>query len=556
MISPSHHDDWKSFKMARILIQLLIFKIMLYAVTCSTSIQLWDMITDNKDQLHKYVLTTECGDALSFITKEKFLSRSFVKFSGQSLDLPDVLDGTFSSLGQYDECLSLKIPYSNDSHDINGQYCNLKFIPNPTDVSHQLDPLIRRVQKIHKFLGAQFKVNIALCLPDVCSQNDVTRIFRVSESNDALLLFDTNSDIICDTSHYHVLSGYNNFQLVSLSFVIIIASCVTICSLMDVIASHPAVDNRVTENRWNKFILIFSARQNFNCLMFHESNDRDFDLDIMKSVLMMIVVMIHSAIGTDLRTIQKFFKAVSEGSSSMERLLFQPFLNDNLQSGFLCISSIVLVINFGKCLKENSSLLNIIKFIIKRWIRFTIIYLSAVAIHVSILPLFGSGPQFREFISHTVDSCSSGWWRVLLTISNYDDLFHMCLHQTWYFSAYIHLMMIGTIVLLLMFRYETIGLLTSFVIIIMGMVYPAYQNYVHHYPPGLMISQLEWVSGGDDDVFYSDIFLTAVSTGHPSDFSRLSTFRHQLIWFHSSLDSFMVTLESSTMDSKMSSTFR
>jgi hypothetical protein len=107
-----------------------------------------------------------------------------------SLKLDGILDGVFSSLGEFDECLDIESPKSSDNPVIKGKYCLLKpIIPVPKVGSFRIgdkrpnfsiewlenrieDKYINSMIETFEFLNRTI-FRFGICIPSTCSQTEV-----------------------------------------------------------------------------------------------------------------------------------------------------------------------------------------------------------------------------------------------------------------------------------------------------------------------------------------------------------------------------------------------
>ena len=67
---------------------------------------------------------------------------------------------------------------------------------------------------------------------------------------------------------------------------------------------------------------------------------------------------------------------------------------------------------------EQREKFNFIRYVAARYFRLTP-QLAIVILITLLLPLFGSGPIFHEFVDHIVEGCEENWWITLLYVNNY-----------------------------------------------------------------------------------------------------------------------------------------
>lgn len=103
-------------------------------------------------------------------------------------------------------------------------------------------------------------------------------------------------------------------------------------------------------------------------------------------------------------------------------------------------------------------------------------------------PLFGDGPLFTEMTSYIDVNCRKNWWKNILLISNYDKPTEICLIHAWYLSAEFQLFVLGVIALVVLNLHDKLGKFLCFVLMLTGMVIPAYKSYFLGSDPAFLAS--------------------------------------------------------------------
>ena len=417
--------------------------IILTLISSANAITFWNLIQSELD-LSNLKLSTDCGSILKFMSSHGFLKSIFPDVSGKQPTTIDILDGTFSSFGHYDECLRIRIPFINDTNEIKSKYCNLKFIPNPTDVSHHLDPLIRRIVKNLKFWGSQFKITIGTCLPVECSDQDVRRAYRDWESPDELILFDTNSEILCDQLDDSAFDNFSGFQWICLFYSTFLITLIALARIRNVIRSG-------------------GISRSINSFKDHSApQTEENEIHFITSLLIAFVAFVNCCLPVnDPTAFSKYKSLISDGSDTLGSFSVQVLLSDQLSSALFLLSGISLTVSTGK-----SSLMDSLKFLTRKYFMLIFLYLTTVAINVSIVPIIGSGPQFKELMIQSVSNCEKYWWK-LPFMANYDGSTD-CLVQLWFIPILMQLTVIGVIVLSVIRWHETSGLLITFMVMMAG----------------------------------------------------------------------------------------
>lgn len=115
------------------------------------------------------------------------------RFLDASANLPSgFLDGTISSLGDYDQCVSIESP--DEEAFIRGSYCMVKFTKVPRECNTPVQDEITN----GLFLYDALPLSLAICLPDACtSEQD---IYSLLESTSSFARVSREHEIICDST--------------------------------------------------------------------------------------------------------------------------------------------------------------------------------------------------------------------------------------------------------------------------------------------------------------------------------------------------------------------
>lgn len=115
------------------------------------------------------------------------------QFIDSSANLPSgFLDGTLSSLGDYDQCLAIESP--SQGTVIRGSYCMVKFTRAKRTYSSPVENEIAD----GLFLYSAIPLSVAICLPDACTSERDIRSLLAPASQFAQV--SQTHEIICDSS--------------------------------------------------------------------------------------------------------------------------------------------------------------------------------------------------------------------------------------------------------------------------------------------------------------------------------------------------------------------
>ena len=274
----------------------------------------WDLIQQepSSSAIHSD-LTPKCVYSLKYI-KDNLLRHNvptypFIDSSGK---IPDgILDGTLTSLGDYDQCLSIRMTQDGHRDDnsemlLTGKYCVLKFMPAAKEGRHANSSLLQQVRR-NSHVFEDFKISIGTCLPDSCQESDIKNIYSHYQRNHDLILFDPKARIFCDSNDSLLLrlQKLTTPQILALLYCILVIATVSLFTLVDLMNIYngqiPDPNNNDLSQNGQQ---IFSMRRNFMKLF--EASAREGDIDYMRLYFVTMTTVVHSWSGiTEFRAIQK-----------------------------------------------------------------------------------------------------------------------------------------------------------------------------------------------------------------------------------------------------------
>jgi len=163
-------------------------------------------------------------------------STSFIIVIDSSGKTPTAfLEGTVTSLGDYDECLAISSPGA----DIKGKYCLVDIFPMGYKNRER-----RKDGKVSLNSMQYFKASayyFGLCFPSSCSENDVRVVVsEVVKPFPLMVKGDLNCDTLEDRSFYHLLTNLRLGPFISLVFLTVVLTTVAISTVRDVLTPDKA----------------------------------------------------------------------------------------------------------------------------------------------------------------------------------------------------------------------------------------------------------------------------------------------------------------------------
>ncbi|CAL1293051.1 unnamed protein product [Larinioides sclopetarius] len=173
------------------------------------------------------------------------------------------------------------------------------------------------------------------------------------------------------------------------------------------------------------------------------------------------------------------FSLIANGSNGVENYFFI--------AGFL-----ITFIRWGNSI--NVPKMHLPKLLFKPYIRMTFFQLLAIALFL-LLPLFGNGPFWGDFVGPYLKSCRDRWWLNLFYIQNYWQSDDTCLYHTWLLAAVMQLYVVAMIVVWFLIKKPNIGFILIIIIVICGMAAVGAIVFIHKLPGALSMYLLDGVSG-------------------------------------------------------------
>ncbi|CAG5014950.1 unnamed protein product [Parnassius apollo] len=128
--------------------------------------------------------------------------------------------------------------------------------------------------------------------------------------------------------------------------------------------------------------------------------------------------------------------------------------------------------------KKDLSWKMIPKGILARWLRLTPSYAIVLAISLTWLRFFGSGPLWGQVVNSVVKDCRRYGWLHLIYINNYIDN-SLCMTHSWYLAADMQLYIFGLVLLILVQREYARKVVLS-VMFVIALIIPAFHTYIQN----------------------------------------------------------------------------
>ncbi|GBM36607.1 Nose resistant to fluoxetine protein 6 [Araneus ventricosus] len=170
----------------------------------------------------------------------------------------------------------------------------------------------------------------------------------------------------------------------------------------------------------------------------------------------------------------------------IDEVLFGAIANSSVGADtFFFLAGFHFIYNRWRLFKRTNILSYILKFISVMYIRIIAMQIL-VGSFLFLMPTFGSGPLWEEFVEGPIDNCKETWWMNLLFIQNFLGPYDICLYRlgSWNDNANL---LITAVIVYMMHRWPTYGILTTLFTLILAMIGIAVVTGVAGYPATLTI---------------------------------------------------------------------
>ncbi|GFR06706.1 NRF domain-containing protein [Trichonephila clavata] len=419
-------------------------------------------------------------DIESIITSvTKMLLPYFVRNSDLNISAP-LLDamakppfglfrGTFSIMGDYDECLDVSankrgdIPKTKEDEFYHGQYCTVEADFPPKLLQAMLDlgngnanhTEFGKIGSILKefpaanFAGNYFKFLIGICLPSTCTQADLKEILKLVPVD-----FIPLNVRRCEDGRSKV---FNVDQIVFLTVLALIALLVVIGTVIDGYQHLKHKDSKgERKNRLLQFFVAFSLYTNTKKLVHIEKNSGS-EISCINGMYVLgtaLVVIYHTYF-------LPFFTLFSSNAANLGTYLKDieftliVTMGISIEAYFLFSGLLLVYPRFRR--NEKHPKINVIKIILRRYIRLCPSLLFILGLIV-VLPLVGSGPVWTDIFDKAADNTRKWWWTYVLMFNNFLAVKDQTFLYLWFIPCLMQISIIGAFLVWLMGKCPKFGM--------------------------------------------------------------------------------------------------
>ncbi|KAF8782169.1 O-acyltransferase like protein like [Argiope bruennichi] len=421
-----------------------------------------------------------------------------------------LMEGTSTALGDYDECLDVRSPAG---YPVTGEYCLLEIKPPGSIVDAMKEYQVNKERTNHSiantksFIGFLQKVRtnpdhvifrLGICVPSSCSEKAIQSLLDLAFED-----FDLPIKVAhCDYKYEFIFETY---EIVIISFIMLLIALVIFGTVVSAVNTHKNISTDTSSDKdgnsstetsetqyhcfhrcvdaFSKLSLCHNIKRLLNC---DSEGDASDVIKGMKVLTIMFAIFTHTyALPHPLHLYR--FRNTLNFTKFIDEVLFGAIANSSVGADtFFFLAGFHFIYNRWRMVKRTNILSYILKFISVMYIRMIAIQIL-VGSFLFLMPTFGSGPLWEEFVEGPIDNCKENWWMNLLFIQNFLGPYDICLYQTWILATIMQIFLITTVIVYLMHRWPTYGILTTIFTLILAMVGIAVVTGVADYPATLTI---------------------------------------------------------------------
>ncbi|KAB0798816.1 hypothetical protein PPYR_06696 [Photinus pyralis] len=344
------------------------------------------------------------------------------------LHSPGSLEGNYVNLGSFDECLGINVYVG--SKKFQGKYCLLDMYR--TDNNTGITRTVPRVR--------------AICVPKTCSKTDIRELCF---NNYALSTECQTSDDVLE---------FDVKAIVALCLFGCIGLILLVATVLDYYLYYY---QKETSKSW---LLSFSVLTNVKRLFTVTESSNDITcLNGIRVMAMTWTAYAHFNLlilrlpATNLQDAFEFIMSSHSGYLTSSSV--------NVDT-FLVLSAVLISYGF----LSSKFKLNLFTYYSVRYIRLTPTIAVLMLFQVCLLKYVSFGPVWLETVGLLTNNCPSEWWKNLLYVQNYNELWNMCVPEGWYLAVDMQLYLLSPILLLGLRKMPKVALSGMGVLIILSAV--------------------------------------------------------------------------------------
>ncbi|XP_057655774.1 nose resistant to fluoxetine protein 6-like [Diorhabda carinulata] len=413
-----------------------------------------------------------------------------------------ILYGSPYALGNFDQCLEIKVPRQNELFV--GKYCMAKItiIPNTKfklkeKINYEFSDYTKfyNISAWSKVLAYKNEISKAsrneiyfsICMPSSCTSEDLKeRLLYLSKT-----ITSTNNEfditIGIDERNCQIKKEYkpSTGDIVFIAVVAFFILLVLVCSIYDLLSRSEDGFLLRFRGNWHTIFLCFSFPYNLKKLATKTENDDGLDcLAGIKVISLFLIIFGHRCMftfGGPLYNAPFIEEVYSKAEAAT--ILNGPIIVDTffLIAGFL--SSYFILTK----LEHSIKLVNILLIFVHRLIRMVPVYGIVLAFYCTIYYKIGSGPFWEERIGVERERCLESWWTNILYINNYVNVEKLCMFQSWYLTCDMHYFLLVPILVILLKWKVMLGIGTILVLLVCSAIIVTTSVYIYKEEPILLL---------------------------------------------------------------------
>ncbi|KAJ8951665.1 hypothetical protein NQ318_012206 [Aromia moschata] len=385
-----------------------------------------------------------------------------------------VLYGSTYDLGNFDQCVEVKVPFGDDG--FTGQYCLAKMTvkpPNYYGVGHNIDYErddykkyfnISAWEKMAAFAVDDSKASrnelyVSFCLPSSCTSQDLKQTLqKLIRDNFGFIKVEVSLDVEEASCQVHNAMPYTTGEITFICIVVGFAVLVIFVSVYDLLTKMEDLENYKMHRKLHKILICFSFRKNLKKLASESRNEDGLQcIAGLKVLSMFCIIMGHRCMFTlgypviNPKFVEEIYRKVEATSILNGPIIVDTFF---IISGFL--ATYLTITLFEK--SRNSAALLLVY--VHRIVRMLPAYGVVLAFYCTIFVRIGSGPFWQQRLGLEQQRCLQSWWANLLYINNYVNVDKICMFQSWYLTCDMHYFLLIPPIVWLLRRRPNVGLMT------------------------------------------------------------------------------------------------
>ncbi|GIY67619.1 nose resistant to fluoxetine protein 6 [Caerostris darwini] len=415
---------------------------------------------------------------------------SFIDSSGKIID--GMLGGTMSTLGEYDQCVSIEAldtgrRNKNKKVMFTGKYCAVDLRPPlpPKKRYYKLNEVVDELKDFSEggnviseaAKAAQFfqflSMRYGVCVPSGCSPSDIQEVL------DSL----TKENYWNATVKRCELKQENEYTTLIMGVMAVLCFfgfLMLVGSLIDMY--HYCTEKKINSLPLRIFIC-FSLITNFKKFVNTKTaSDKLSCLHGFRFLSITWIILAHTYLNINFL----LFRGLKKAFDMQQQFFFTAVVNASVAvDTFFFIGGLLVCYVTMNVMKGRKMSFNIPVYILHRLFRLYPVYIMVI-IFIFLAPILGSGPIYHDMTDGFVEDCYNNWWTNLLFINNFVHADHLCLPQSWYVSCDMQLYIAALIVLLSLLRWPRVGLSIAFIGVLASVIGTGVMTYVNDYPPTML----------------------------------------------------------------------